>query len=172
MRNGEIIRDAALGAAFGEIFKGFFRGITCVIRRTIQFQSNLEGLRTTLSRLQVFVQDIRQSHEELGGEINGLVELMEKGEKLVNECSNLKWWQHCIRFFYAHKLWKLDKELLVFLQIDIMARIMRNSSTTVNMVSEIRERLNRTETSTIDIEVEVTANHEDLAAVREEDKMS
>ncbi|KAF5463837.1 hypothetical protein F2P56_013966 [Juglans regia] len=170
MRNGEIIRDAALGAAFGEIFRGFVGVITRVTITTIQFQSDLEGLRITLSRLQELVE-----HEDLGGEIKGLDELVEKGEKLVNKCSNLKRWQHSIRFHYAHKLRKLDKELLVFFQRDIMAQIMRNSSTTVNIVSEIRERLNSTEnmvseiperlnpteTSSIDSEVEGSANHED-----------
>ncbi|XP_041003681.1 uncharacterized protein LOC121249085 [Juglans microcarpa x Juglans regia] len=143
------VGDAAAGAALGEIFNGSCKVITHVTKRTIQFQSYLESLKSTLSRLEVLVEDIRQSHEELarspGGEIKGLVELVKKGEKLVNECSKLKWWKQSIRFAYADKLRNLDKELLVFFQRDIMARIMRDLSETMKLVIEIRERVNPTE---------------------------
>lgn len=102
-----------------------------------------------------------KSHEELGRlprgeEINGLVKLMDKGEKLVEECSRLKWWKQSIRFAYANKLQKLDKELLAFFQRDIVAAcITSDLAKVLKLVEEIRERVvTSTSTGSDDDQVE------------------
>ncbi|KAG7993755.1 hypothetical protein I3843_01G021200 [Carya illinoinensis] len=139
--------NAAAGAAFQETFSVLRELLTEGTKRTIECQSYLEGLDSTLSRLEGLFENIPRSQDESGRTLNDLDELVKKGKKLVDECSNLKWWKQIIKFAYANKLQKMDKELLAFLQRNIMVRITSDLSEWKQIVKEIRDRLNTIERS-------------------------
>ncbi|KAG6729320.1 hypothetical protein I3842_01G022100 [Carya illinoinensis] len=139
----EIAGNAAAGAAFQELFSGSRQAITHVAKRTIHFQSYLKGLDKTLSKLEKLFKNIPPDESS----VKESVKLVDKGRKLVRECKNLQWWKQSIRFVYADKLRKMDKELLAFIQSSSMARIMKDMSETKNLVTEISKRVNATESS-------------------------
>ncbi|KAG6666326.1 hypothetical protein CIPAW_01G023600 [Carya illinoinensis] len=118
----EIAGNAAAGAAFQELFSGSRQAITHVAKRTIHFQSYLKGLDKTLSKLEKLFKNIPPDESS----VKESVKLVDKGRKLVRECKNLQWWKQSIRFVYADKLRKMDKELLAFIQSSSMARIMKD----------------------------------------------
>ncbi|XP_042974596.1 uncharacterized protein LOC122306227 [Carya illinoinensis] len=153
----EIAGNAAAGAAFQELFSGSRQAITHVAKRTIHFQSYLKGLDKTLSKLEKLFKNIPPDESS----VKESVKLVDKGRKLVRECKNLQWWKQSIRFVYADKLRKMDKELLAFIQSSSMARIMKDMSETKNLVTEISKRVNATESSIDQGEGEGSSVHED-----------
>ncbi|KAG6724997.1 hypothetical protein I3842_02G011400 [Carya illinoinensis] len=140
-----LIGQAALGAAFGEIFAVFYKTVKNVTNDTLRFDSILEDLKSTLAELEPYVEEIKQSNRELGRpeeEIKGLIEKMKKGEKLIRTYSKLPWLKYCMRFHYAKKLRKLEEALLKFFHVHVTAWSARTVLQTLQGVNDIRVQMN------------------------------
>jgi hypothetical protein len=145
MASASLAGGAALGAAFEKVFSILYETVKDVITTTCMFESILERLKSTLDVLEPLVKDIRWSNRELDRPeevIKGLIEKMEKGEKLVRDYSKLPWWKYLMRFRYAKKLSKLEDALCRFFGLELPASNTRYVLETLKGVDDIRARMN------------------------------
>ncbi|GER47997.1 RNA ligase/cyclic nucleotide phosphodiesterasefamily protein [Striga asiatica] len=100
--------------------------ISVVIPVTLKlsrFSSDLDRLRSTLR----LIQPIILEHDEL----------VTRAENMVHRCSQLKWWRFFMRLYYSVKLIQLEAELLILLQVNVVALSVRVSAT----VSQLEEKV-------------------------------
>ncbi|KAB1201830.1 hypothetical protein CJ030_MR8G004366 [Morella rubra] len=112
----EALGSAVLGKAVSKLYDR----VENVIETTLSFEAALDRLKSTLAALKPVIEEIENSHRELGRqekETEGLIEQISKGENHVEKYSKLPWWKYLKRNTYAKKLCKLDQELIRFFQL-------------------------------------------------------
>ncbi|GER47998.1 disease resistance protein [Striga asiatica] len=133
----EVVSGAALGAALELLLISIVIPVTLKLAR---FSSDLDRLRSTLR----LIQPIIVQHDDL----------VTRAENMVHRCSQLKWWRFFMRLYYSVKLIQLEAELLVFLQLNVVALSVRVSAS----VSQLEEKVD--EAIGIVIELYAVANYD------------
>ncbi|CAA0833728.1 Unknown protein [Striga hermonthica] len=113
-----VVGGAALGAALELLLISV---VIPVLRKLACFSSDVNRLRSTLRLIQPI---IIVEHDEL----------VTRAENMVHRCSQLRWWRFFMRLYYSVKLIQLEAELLVFLQVNVVAL-------SVSRVSQLEEKV-------------------------------
>ena len=136
--------EAALGAAFGEVFAVLHDAVKEVVGKVRKFKPILENLESTLNDLAPMVDEIRQLSEQLDlpeVKTKKLMERMEEGAKLVRKCLKIRWWNSCFKVGYSTELKELDEEIRRFCQVDLQVHNTRNVLKTLEQVKHIVKRV-------------------------------
>ncbi len=117
---------ATLRVAFGEGFAVFHDTVKDVASKVLMFKSILKSLKATLDTIAPIVNDIERLNEHRPeAEIQRLIEVMKKGEKLIRKCSKVQWWDCFSKFYYSIKLCELDEAIVRFCQLNKQAHSTR-----------------------------------------------
>ena len=117
---------ATLRVAFGEGFAVFHDTVKDVASKVLMFKSILKSLKATLDTIAPIVNDIERLNEHHPeAEIQRLIEVMKKGEKLIRKCSKVQWWDCFSKFYYSIKLCELDEAIVRFCQLNKQAHSTR-----------------------------------------------
>ncbi|KAL5557099.1 hypothetical protein UlMin_039335 [Ulmus minor] len=104
---GDMVLEEAVGSLIGVIVKA--------IQKTVMFKDELKKLQGTLESLNPVIKNIIESNKELDRtdqETKNLESLLEKGEKLVQDCLKVKPWNLYDKLSYANELKDLDNSFL------------------------------------------------------------
>ncbi|KAK4488362.1 hypothetical protein RD792_004122 [Penstemon davidsonii] len=135
-----IVGGAALGAAFEILFKTVLDATV----KTINFNSDLSRLKSTLFSIKPAIEDIQKFNRILDRpphETEMFTDQLKNGEKLVRKCSKVKW-NVCKRLYYSRKLSKLENLLVRFFHIEVAALHFRESKKISVGVSDLEEKVN------------------------------
>ncbi|OMP02093.1 Disease resistance protein [Corchorus olitorius] len=104
------VAGAALGGAFGELFKLVLEGS----KRVAMFKGQLKEIESTLSSLEPKIKEIDSLNRELDKEqdTKELKEIITRGQKLVTESLKISKLNFYYKAKYSKKLRELNKELL------------------------------------------------------------
>ncbi|KDP31880.1 hypothetical protein JCGZ_12341 [Jatropha curcas] len=107
------ISSAALGAGLEIVFGNFIRIILEVRRGNALFRKTLEDLEDLLQSFLLSIRRIDSLNREFDrpGEIDGLKDLIKKGEALVIKCSKIHKYNYVLKPFYIKKLTKLEESI-------------------------------------------------------------
>ncbi|KAK2657402.1 hypothetical protein Ddye_010454 [Dipteronia dyeriana] len=133
--------DTVLGAVFAELLKV----VTDVISESIQFQSELEKLKSTVESITPNLLEIERLNIKLKISEQETAELKEeliKGAELVRKCSEVK----CCYFkrvYYADKLVKLNQSIEKICKVDMLTQLIRDNKKILEKVEEIGKKIDR-----------------------------
>ncbi|CAI0554168.1 unnamed protein product [Linum tenue] len=137
------VGGAALGAVLGELL----RAVVKVQRKTLMFKRILERLESTLEDIIPTVEKMEEMDKVLdrnNGEVGKLIKVIQRGKKLVLECSTIRWWYACWRRpRYADKLLGLEKSLKAFCQIVLQVEQSRDTKETLLEVKDMHQKVKR-----------------------------
>ncbi|KAA8547232.1 hypothetical protein F0562_003904 [Nyssa sinensis] len=136
------IGSAALGAAFTELAKA----VEDVKDKAVKFKSILKRLASTLKSIEPVFAEIERLNRVLDRpeeETEMFTDRLIDAKKLVRQCSKIRWWNYCMKPFYAKKLIELEDSLVKFFQIDVQARLSIDSRNILARVNEINVKLDR-----------------------------
>jgi hypothetical protein len=120
------VTRAALRVAFGEGFAVLHDTVKDVASKVLMFKSILKSLKATLDIIAPIVNDIERLDEHRPeAEIQRLIEVMKKGEKLIRKCSKVQWWDCFSKFYYSIKLCEFDEAIVRFFQLSKQAHSTR-----------------------------------------------
>lgn len=134
------VGGAALGAAFGELFKLVIE----VAETTYLFKSRLNHIKKTLDSIGPVIKDISEFDNRLkriGKDTDAFLEQLEAGIKLINKCSKIKPWNVVGKYEYSKKLAGLEKSLLWFMQVPVQVKLASNSMKTLVTVEGVDDKL-------------------------------
>ncbi|XP_017979434.1 PREDICTED: probable disease resistance protein At5g66900 [Theobroma cacao] len=119
-----ILGEAVLGAVFGELLKA----VVEASKTATQFRDVLAELKSTLSSIQPTIKaieslNIRYDREH---ETKPLMEIISRGEKLVQQCVKIHRWNFSKKTCYTNKLRGLKEELKHFCEINMQTQQTRD----------------------------------------------
>ncbi|KAI8031767.1 putative disease resistance protein [Camellia lanceoleosa] len=142
---GSLVGGAALGAAFGELFRAVDNGII----NAVQFKSTLTSLRSRLNQISPMLEEIDKLNRKLGRleqDTEMFTNRLKKGLHLINKCEKIPWWNCFKKWFYTNKLKGLEQSIVMFFQIEAQAQMSMDSRKILVVVNEVDEKLERMNT--------------------------
>ncbi|CAN0843281.1 Probable disease resistance protein At5g66900 [Linum grandiflorum] len=133
-----------LGALLGELL----RAVVKVQKKTLMFKHILMRLESTLDAIIPVIEEIHELDKALDTnykrEVGKLVEEIERGKKIVLECSKIQWWYACWkRPRHFDKLLELEKCLNIFCQIVVQVHKSRDTKETLLQVKDMHQDVRR-----------------------------
>ncbi|KAE8672657.1 pentatricopeptide repeat-containing protein [Hibiscus syriacus] len=119
--------DLAGGAAVGAVFGELLSGVVEASRTVAMFRGTLKELASTLSSIEPVIKQIESFDKasDKEHETKQLVEIIDKGQKLVGKCCKIRWWNLVKKAYYVKKLSGLNKSIERFCSIDMQTHQMR-----------------------------------------------
>ena len=114
-----LVRGAALGAVFGEVFNVLHDTVKCVGSDALMFKPILKSLQFNLNLLAPVVEEIRQLNKKLDHteeETKSLKEDMRKARELMGNLSRQEW-DYPLQAYYGRQLTELNEAILMFFQV-------------------------------------------------------
>ncbi|XP_050291609.1 probable disease resistance protein At5g66900 isoform X2 [Quercus robur] len=139
-----MVAESLLGAGFEQVFTLLQKTVKDVVSKARQFKGLLRNLDSTLDLLADTVKKIERSNQQRGRAVEktqSLIEEMKKGEELVRKCLQIPWWNLVLIVKYSSKLYKLDKAILRFCQVDLQLHGTMTVFETREIVSDISQRM-------------------------------
>ncbi|KAI4386698.1 hypothetical protein MLD38_004608 [Melastoma candidum] len=135
------VGGAALGAAFGELFRAVMEAKDVVS----EFRPQLEKLSSTLTRIRPVIDDTESLNRVLDRveEMRPIREIMRRGAKLVRKSAKV--WKVNVfkKHRYSKKLGQLNDSVEEFFKVDVQAIILRDGKETLVEVKGLSQEMRR-----------------------------
>ncbi|WVZ25249.1 hypothetical protein V8G54_003793 [Vigna mungo] len=130
--------DPLIGKAFDELLS--------IVKekkdRAVKFRPTLEKLHSILEKVEPMARQINVLIQRLNKpESQKLIEELQKGKELVNECSKVDWWNCCYKASSQEKLQDLIDSISLYFQLDMQGNIYVIGLESQMLLYEIHERL-------------------------------
>ncbi|KAK7349697.1 hypothetical protein VNO77_07276 [Canavalia gladiata] len=121
----EDVGGAAMGAIFGEILKTLLKKKN----KAIKFNSTLANFQSIIETLDPWIKQIAQLNNDLGRpkkEIESLISEMEKGSKLISDCSQIHKMNFLAKIRYQKKIKAHLGSLCMLFSFVMVAHVVRD----------------------------------------------
>ncbi|KAI4327494.1 hypothetical protein L6164_019946 [Bauhinia variegata] len=116
----EMLLEATVGAFAGELLKAILQ----TKDRTIEFRPILEDKLRKLERMIEQIEEYYRKLDRPNEELEGHKKKLKEGKEFVLKCSEINWWNFCVKPGYQVELKELDDSLFRFLNSDLLAMIL------------------------------------------------